>query len=168
MNNRKAVIAGLVVVLFLVLGAVNCAYADFTNIFTVGSNGSEVKQSVFTLNQTPWLYLELPSTGFNVAASVWSDPSSNPFTVTEVGGNTKYWLSLNSGLDESNNPVTWNSVKQVGTWNITAGYLYPFSTKDYAGAGETSFKVTAVPEPVSTVLFLLGGATLAVRRFRRK
>ena len=167
--KKNLAITGLVVILFLALGSVNCAYADFDNIYTVGSNGSTTPQSTFTLDQAPWLYLQLPDTGFNVTASVWSDPSSNPFSVIGIGGNNQYWLSLDNGSDASKNPVTWDSVKQIGTWNISAGYLYPSNLNgDYAGAGKTSFTVTAVPEPVSTVLFLLGGATLAVRRLRRK
>ncbi|OGT21860.1 MAG: hypothetical protein A3C55_02665 [Gammaproteobacteria bacterium RIFCSPHIGHO2_02_FULL_42_13] len=162
--NKKAAIVGLLVILFV--AAMNCTYADFTNIFTVDSNLSTTPKSTFNLNETPWLYLELPSTDFNVTASVWSDPDANPFSVLGISGSNTYWFSLDSGKDASGNPVTWNSVKKIGLWNISAGYLYPFSQNgDYAGKGSTSFEV--VPEPVSTALFILGGATLAVRHLRK-
>ncbi len=36
------------------------------------------------------------------------------------------------------------------------------------GETDMAFELMTVPEPISTALFLLGGATLAVRRLRRK
>ncbi|MDD5546098.1 MAG: PEP-CTERM sorting domain-containing protein [Candidatus Omnitrophica bacterium] len=53
-------------------------------------------------------------------------------------------------------------VKGTFVWEVKA---------DGTGSGSAMFDdmhVSAVPEPVSSVLFLLGGATLAVRRLRRK
>ena len=167
MKNRKTVIVGLLVVLFLVLAAWNYAYADFTSIFTVGNSGSTAPKSVFTLDETPWLYLKLPGTGYNVTPSVWSDPDANPFSVVGIGLGDQYWFSLDSGLDQGNNPVTWDSIKQAGLWDISASYVYPFNSQDpYAGAGSTSFTVNAVPEPASSALFLLGCVPLAVRKLR--
>ena len=176
MKNRKAVIAGSIVILLLVLGVANCAYADFTSIFTVSSNGSTTPQSTFTLDQTPWLYVELPEGNLNwasAAGSLWFY-DSNIIPKGEATGSDftspyarEFWLKLDN----------WDSVAKVGDWHIAAGYelgtpidlcgtniILP---KD-AGVGCANFNVTAVPEPVSTVLFLLGGATLAVRRLRRK
>ena len=39
---------------------------------------------------------------------------------------------------------------------------------DYSPKLSLNYTPNAVPEPVSTTLFLLGGATLAIRRLRRK
>jgi hypothetical protein len=49
----------------------------------------------------------------------------------------------------------------LGTWDAYS--LNNFSTFD-----NVCIKATAAPEPVSTALFLLGGATLMARRLRRK
>ena len=175
MKNRKTVIAGLTLALFLVLGALNCAYADFASIFTVGSNGSTTQQSTFTLDQTPWLYVELPEGNLNwasAAGSLWFyDSNIIPKGVAGDSDFTspytrEFWLKLDN----------WDSVAKVGDWHVAAGYELgtPINLfgkeiiipKD-VGVGCTSFNVTAVPEPISTVLFVLGGATLAVRRLRK-
>ena len=167
--RKKLAVAGLMVVLFLALVTVNCAYADFTNIFMTDSNGSTTPKSTFTLDETPWLYLELPHSGFNVGVSFWTSPSSDPFFVQGLSTGSQYWLSLDSGLDDDNNPISWDSVKQLGLWNINAGYLYPLSDRrnPESGVGTASFNVTAVPEPVASVLFITGGTMLLVRRLRK-
>ena len=164
---RRMAIVGLVAL--SVLGLMNCGYAvstgTFDNIFMVGSSGSTVPKSTFSLSETPWLYLNLPNTGFNAAASFWTDNLGNSFSVSGVSGNKQYWFSLDSGLDGANLPVTWASVKRLGEWNVNAVYLYPFDQKNPAGYGATKF--TVVPEPVSTTLFLLGGTVLLARRLRK-
>ena len=165
--RKKLAVAGLMVVLFLALVTVNCAYADFTNIFMTDSDGSTTPKSTFTLDETPWLYLELPHSGFNVALSFWTSPGTDEFFVEGLSAGSQYWLSLDSGLDDDDNPISWDSVKQLGLWNVDAGYLYQSGNPE-AGVGTTSFNVTAVPEPISTVLFLTGGTILAIRRMRKK
>lgn len=79
----------------------------------------------------------------------------------------------------------WESDKLYGNgsglgWTQLSGYATPGADVVKAtlvwetqGSGHgtgrfDNFSVTAVPEPVSTALFLLGGATLAVKRLRRK
>jgi len=125
----------------------------YSKIWTVASPESTDPQSVFYWDQTPWLYLELPWAGLNFTGSWWEDPEGE-FHFADNGvddsGNLEIWISLDN----------WDMVKSPGEWYIDAFTSYADGS---ILIGQTSF--TVVPEPVSTVLFISGGATLLIRRF---
>jgi len=165
----------LVVGLFLItlwMGTVQ-AHAQMApdtddGFYTVASNGSTVWEDEFSLTGSkPWLYIETPlaSVVSGLAMSWWQD---RPQTITPElafdGGvaSGQIWLALDD--------ATWDSIKAVGTWDVSA--YYSVATTDFGTppqisnlAGDATFTVT--PEPVSSVLFLIGGAGLVARRFRK-
>jgi len=152
----KRIIAGLAVVLFSIFALVNSAFADFEKIYTVGSEGSTTPKDSFDWDEQPWLYLELPSSNWNVTGSWWKDPDGTPyFTGSLPTTSDKIWLSLDN----------WFTVREVGQWNVSAVYFYA-NPEDPVGGGFAKFTVT--PEPVSSILFLVGGASLAATRLRRR
>jgi len=164
----------LIIGLFLVtlwMGTVQANAQDTADgFYTVASNGSTDYVSEFAIDGSkPWLYIKTPLTTVvsGLAMSWWQD---DPQTITPElafdGGVTsgQIWLALDD--------TTWDSIKAVGTWDVS-GY-YSVATTDFGTppqisnlAGDATFNVTVTPEPVSSVLFLIGGAGLVARRFRK-
>jgi hypothetical protein len=64
------------------------------------------------------------------------------------------------------NFADWAEIRKAGYWTVRADYSYfgggPGTT------GDISFKINAVPEPISSALFLLGGGAMAVLKLRKK
>lgn len=135
------------------------AAVTITELYTVGASGDSTLQDTFTLDETPWLYFEV-SGGSKwdtyTAESWWFDPGSTQqgyVTIDYAGDVTYIWQSLSN----------WDSVKSAGLWTVDAKYS---KSKWNSDTANTSFTVT--PEPISSILFLTGGATLGFRRFWKK
>jgi hypothetical protein len=167
-KSAMILLIGLVVIT-LCMGSLQ-AHADFDDtadgFYTVASNGSTDYVNEFALNGAkPWLYINAPLTTVlnGMALSWWDAPSESApeFMFVNPVSSNQIWVSLNDSV--------WDSIKEVGTWNVDA--YYSLSTLDsgsftvVSNPGAASFTVT--PEPVSSVLFLLGGAGLIARRFKR-
>ncbi len=59
----------------------------------------------------------------------------------------------------------WDLIKEVGTWNVKATYFNSLFKKDGKGGfGCTTVPFTVTPDPISSVLFMVGGIVLLVRR----
>jgi hypothetical protein len=158
----------LIALLFSVLLPANFAHADntYAEAYAVGSNGSTTFQSTFTLNQQPYIYVQFynaPPVGSltnETTFSVWQNPSgvTQP-SLSTVSSSNQLWISFT--------PSEWNSIKKVGTWDTTQ---FSFSTSGVAASPffeQASFKVTAAPEPVGTVLFLTGALIMGISILRR-
>ena len=148
----------LIAVLFLTIGLRGgiASAIPFEDIYTVDSNGSTTPKNVYSLSETPWLFLEIPGQGFNFKGAKWFDPSFDLRSINAmVSFSSQNWFT----------PFNWNSIKEPGVWTVVAGYIDPFPALT-RGIGVAKFTVT--PEPVSSGLFLLGAAALAAKRFRRK
>lgn len=160
MCKKIIVTAGIACLSILV--SLNSAFAisGFEEIFTTDSFESHTPKVNFGWNETPWLYLNLPSADFNASASFWNDPEGESFLVSAFSNDDEYWLSLDNGWDSSGAPVNWSEVRRMGQWNVYASFLYATGG---SGTGATNFTVT--PEPISSILFLIGGAALATRRY---
>lgn len=148
------------------LGVYGNAFANGSYAEMVEDTGSFVAQNSFGWNETPWLHLHISEqdASWYVSGTFWQGPNSEYFFTGSNGVSEDIWLSLDSGLDSSNNPVSWDTVKQLGDWTVDGTYVVVpnFRTGNYS----TSYTVT--PEPISCVLFLLGGGSLAFSRFKKR
>lgn len=147
-------LGGVGVILFSIIVITNTTFADFEEIYMTDDDGSFIKKNNFGWNEQPWLYLLLPKAGLSTVNSWWEDPNKEYHLVTAVieEYDDEIWLNL----------ANWNTIKKLGEWNVRASYFYATGE---IGAGSTRFTVT--PEPISSVLFLIGGAALVTRRYYR-
>jgi hypothetical protein len=89
--------------------------SPFDALYTVDAEYSTDEKTEFTLDETPWLYIDLPDGfGINVTLSWWKAPgqsgctSSSCFTGSGSTTDEEIWLSLSD----------WNSIKEIGKWTI--------------------------------------------------
>ena len=149
---NKLLLAGFVV--FGVFLSINSAYAAIDSFYTTGNTGDSVQKSTFAWDETPWLYIKLSNSIKHFTSTWWNDPSGNSYDANLPTSNAStQWLSL----------PDWNSVKTTGKWEINGNAFYPKGASDSA---TTNFTVT--PEPISSALFLLGGATFVLGAYRKR
>ena len=135
----------------------------YLSFHTVAASGLTEATTTFDLSEKPWLYIKRNSAFYetDINSIIW-------YVGTDPG------ISIIKGYDEFNWNATdtyteawvafkgseWvDSFSKEGVWTITTN-IYG----DTNGA-DTSFTVT--PEPVSSVLFLTGGAALFLRRRKK-
>jgi len=121
----------------------------------------------------PSLYLDFsyPTTAFgldmailkNVGPGDWTD--SVTMNVYGADDASLIYTSSLIGLENENTPYFWGYSDVAGI-----GKVQILSTEQSWSPliDNVTFGATAVPEPISTTLFILGGATLAARRARRR
>jgi hypothetical protein len=162
----------LAVFFLLIVPRASAALAPFEEFKMVLSNDplnplSRSQVDTFGLDQTPYLYLKLPENtqplnaflesfrNLDWSLSLWEPESGGQSGATlAIGSDTEYWLS----------PSNWDSIKKVGSWDVQGTYHYFLG--GLHGKGQTLFSVA--PEPISSILFLFGGAPLATAYIRKR
>ncbi len=157
-------ITGLAIFLFFTIILTNSASASFFDYFEemymTSGNGTTDRRTEFGWTDTPWLYLKLPNSGFNLINTLWKSPDKDNYVIRSKGYENEIWLSPGN---------YWDKIKEEGTWKIKAHFTSPFSSP-HSGHETAGFTVASaiVPEPVSSILFIAGGAVLACRRYLKK
>lgn len=165
MNNKKFM--GSLIILFVILLSAGNAFADnFLAFYPVASPGSTLETHTFTLGSTPYIYASLPDEDlllwYSTVNSDWLFGATLKDTVEREGQNQ---------LEFSFSSLNWSTIAQQGTWYVNGNFSIAdqLSQITYNGSGSTSFTYGVVPEPVSMILFISGGAALAAKRsFRRR
>jgi len=165
----KKLLVAFAVVLFSVFALVNSAFAvqpdpDSFYIHMTDGDGHTGTVGEFGWDALPWLRIHIPETGWSVTGSFWETPEDEYFFSGTSSSDLDRWVSGDDLVNQAQNSVAWLNIRKVGEWYINATYLNaPSGASNFAS---TSFTVT--PEPVSSVLFLVGGASLAAFRYRKK
>ena len=150
---------GFAVILFSIFALANSAFAvgagTFDKIYMTDADGSTTPKDSFGWDEQPWLYLRLLEPGFNLTLSFWKNPDNKKYFDIDVDWDQDIWHTLKY----------WDDIKELGEWHVSAMYFQPGSN-DWIGRGSADFTVT--PEPVSSVLFLVGGISLAATRLKRR
>ncbi|MBI5665932.1 MAG: hypothetical protein HZC49_12730 [Nitrospirae bacterium] len=143
-------------------------HAGFDAFYMVDASGSTAPKTTFDWNDTPWIYVKLPTSGFYFEVNWMNSPTGDNYGLSIMSSSQELWISAESGYGGNkfinagtSAEVTWlNDMREEGDWNVMGSYLY---ANGASGSGSTTFTVT--PEPISFILFLAGGAVLGVRRF---
>ena len=128
----------------------------FVNLFTTGAYGSTTPKNIFSLEETPYLYMNLniPAGATANTISAWNDPGILAyFSNSNLSTDTERWITLSN----------WESVKKYGKWTINANYFDSFGNNFVAS---TDFNV--VPEPTTMSLLLIGGIPMLLKRKRKQ
>ena len=125
---------------------------------------STTQKSTFSLNEKPFTFIQFNPGDLNTDRPmflkwVWQfgqGPSLATVRekITNFDDNP---LNLWNSLDN------WDLYKKVGNWSVKVNWWNGLGSM---GSGIANFVVT--PEPVSSLLFLVGGVTLAATRLRKK
>ncbi len=151
----KKLIAVTIAVFVIGLFITTCAFADITLSMVDNENSFTLQpDATYGWTQKPWLHVNLPSSVLDYTIGWWSPESGSPIfnTFKVTSGVTDVWHGISD----------WNSARALGKWNIRLDY----SSGSEFISKNASFTIT--PEPISSALFLLGGAGLISRRFLRK
>ena len=132
--------------------------------------GSTVKKDVFGWDEKPYVFIQ-----FDVDELNTNWPLFVRWKWKFMGKGHPFW-EFERVTDFSDNPLNiwdsldnWDSCKKVGKWRVETAWWSPTlynSGKEGLGRHKVNFTVT--PEPVSSILFLVGGASLAATRLRRR
>lgn len=135
------------------------------DFYMVEAEGSYDQVKAFDFSDTPWVYVHMPKKDdYRLTISWWygTDP-----TLVIYGDSQDVWVSLAGGWDK-NKWIEWQDIREPGTWSVSADYKY--FCKNKKGHELIRFEVnpSVVPEPISSILFIVGGATLGVARLRKQ
>ncbi|NTV30088.1 MAG: hypothetical protein HGA80_08425 [Candidatus Omnitrophica bacterium] len=121
-------------------------------------NTSAAEKTSYDLSETPYLYVHLSSAMDVNLMTFWGNFDDGHNTAT-------FTPSTGSGQDFFLTPTDWTTQKSLGNWDVFGSYKtqqnIPCDT-----CGTTSFVVT--PEPMSMVLYGMGGLPLAAHFLRRR
>lgn len=180
MRNKLGVIAVLSLICLLLAG--HNAFAAFelntyAKMFMTNAQGNApaVSQATFGWNEQPWLYIKFfdPASGSNptsLNSITWTwdgTPTDKSFFKFYMGNNNEIWVGFSQSYWE-------NTVRKAGDWTVSGLSLLNDRSCGSACSGQlkafgdtVNFKVNAVPEPVSALLFLTGGGAIAAFRRRK-
>lgn len=122
------------------------------------SNTSATQVSSYDISKTPYLYVRLSSAADVSLFSFWGNSGDMHATFTSnpsTGSQQDFFLT----------PADWSTVKSTGNWDVFGQYITQ-QGEICPDCAYTSFVVT--PEPMSMVLYGMGGLPLALRFVRRR
>jgi len=161
--KKKIISLGIVLVsLFMITGSAFASAPSFS-IYSTDADGSYADVDEFGWDVVPWIRMYLPEAGWSVTGSFWKTPSETYYFAETSSTEQNRWMSGNDLTDQKGNSVSWTDIQEVGTWNVNATYLN--ASTGATGPASASFTVT--PEPISAILFGLGGLSIAAIRRRK-
>jgi len=152
-------------VLFLTCSASVFATAPshvFDEIYMTSGNGTYDVRDTFGWDETPWIYFKMPTDPNNFHFGIKA-PSNDKYKFLDKEVGSEFWVSLDNLFEDKDggSMFSWDDIKEVGLWDLDAQYASLGSSA--AGKGDLTFTIT--PEPISSLLFLIGGGALvAIRR----
>ena len=175
----KTLIATIATILICSFAAATNANAvasslDYQTIYTVDGDSSYTLKNEFAPGELPYSYIKFQS-GYlsgppaNTKLQVdWTWAlASNPSITKSTS--TKYPIGdFSSDLEIWEPPVSgwWSAKGEPGLWNLDVAWDDDQGLTGFSGNDSTTLTVT--PEPVSTILFLFGGAPLAAAIYRKR
>jgi hypothetical protein len=169
-----------ILVLGLVAVFAQAAFADDGATFSTALKGDSgfIETSTFFLDQKPWLHINVPDTfSKDWTFSFWNSPEEGSSTfLSNVFNEYIYQKVGNYDIYLTFSDDKWEDIAYLGDWEVSAATVLQKSSNDScpswwtrlaAYSGTAKFNVVT-PEPVSSVLFLLGAGTLAYATRKRK
>ncbi len=157
MMIRKAILSLVVAASLALAGNVWAdAYMTTAENVTTAQPGTP---ATYNWDQSPWLYFTIPSILKTYTVSWWNYMGDNITDIAEKQiGTTDVWHGF-SNFDD------WQAIRKAGDWTVRADYS---NAAGNGSTGDIRFRINAVPEPVSSALFILGGGAIAVLKLRKK
>jgi hypothetical protein len=142
---------------------------EFDTAYTVTNNNDLTLKSVYEPGEFPWAFVQFAQADLNSKAPLWvnwvwqstDNPAVSIFesSLLDLTGN-----SSDKQIWHSPDATWWTANGTPGSnWLVHVGW---YNYGGVSGGSDANFSVA--PEPVSTLLFLFGGAPLAGALLRKR